>query len=56
MTRKKLIKKARYAFLKFGMASFDARQIAYCRDLPNKLTNEERWKLLEKVMLERVGK
>ena len=57
MTRKKLIKKIRYAFLQLGMASFDTRNIAYCRDLPNKeLTNEDRWKLIEKVMLDTLGK
>jgi hypothetical protein len=43
MTRKKLIKKVRYLFFKLGIPSCDARTIAYCRDLPIKQTNEERW-------------
>lgn len=54
MTRKKLIKKTRYFFLQMGLANLNPNKISYCRDLPNKkLTNEERWKILENMLKER---
>jgi hypothetical protein len=46
MTRKKLIKKVRYLFFKLGVPSCDARTIGYCRDLPERYTNEERWQMI----------
>ena len=54
MTRKKLIKKTRYAMMLLGLHKVDARKISYCNELPDRfMTNKDRWDMLENILNER---